>query len=958
MLRTKDLVFRGHVAASGMLFDFELVSVDEVHRRVLSMWRTGMNLYEIDFGMVVQFGSPIDVRDSSCFGLPLVLTSGRLVGLPLDSLTLLKLSPAPNSVLVARHGEVVQLVLQGQIDPAKWLDVDDFKLLDVNPLGQPEVLKLEPPPGVDRSAFGVGALAPESSKILQQLGRSDSQKNAADDSSGEAGQGLEELKELWQSLIAWFRKGIERSSGGSAQGPTSSAQPSSAFANSALLRSLTGAFRQLLSSLARLQSQQRRPEEPQNNAAPAQPKQTDDMAWRIKLLFMQLLGSLGILSVVQAQQARFFNKLLDLLSQGDWSEALRYAIPLAADGEGSPEPFLKMLSLRNSFSLSLTPTAPTSSLGLEQSMLDHLKQLYRRAFEQLDAAGRVDEAAFVLAELLQAYEEAVSYLERHGRFKLAAQVSEARNLTPALTVRLWLLAGDSARAVSVARVRQCFEAAVTMLERRKSPLAAALRTHWAHSLAESGDYASAIFVVWHLPEYRGLTNAWLKLALEAQGASSGQLLARYLLRMPESVSQIEQEIDMLLKDRSMETAYTRLDFLNTLVEAGPVKDAVVQDKARDAVRAMLRDAADGSITVTKSGLKEVTRATDDRTLWADLSSIQLPDSQPSFGIVKGPSRIDITGQGVREMFDAAWLPNGNCILAFGEAGVDVVNAQGRVVRHYSVPAYEFVVSWHGDRVIAVARRGEARRLTRIDVLRHEQVDLGEPRIVSFSKDFDGSTWVVYGDAGLVLVDTLATKCKPIVKLPNVEGDVLAISSHGKSCAFITRTCTTRDSLGRSIEPVVKYERWSCDATDLQLRERVPVTMARDGCVVSVVNDAGGTFVVREAAPNNEPWLPYLEIFRNDSRFGIYSLLAQGARLTDVEISMRSQWIAMAIPVTGGVDCHIRKVFDEEVGKTFFLEGAKHARVRVGEQHVTMCDDRGRLVVVELRFGKVVRNLCL
>ena len=49
-----------------------------------------------------------------------------------------------------------------------------------------------------------------------------------------------------------------------------------------------------------------------------------------------------------------------------------------------------------------------------------LRRLYREAFHRLESQDRVEEAAFLLAEGLHAHEEAVSFLERHGRLRLAA----------------------------------------------------------------------------------------------------------------------------------------------------------------------------------------------------------------------------------------------------------------------------------------------------------------------------------------------------------------------------------------------------------------------------------------------------------------------------------------------------------------------------------------------------------
>src|SRR5690606_27242115 len=99
---------------------------------------------------------------------------------------------------------------------------------------------------------------------------------------------------------------------------------------------------------------------------------------------------------------------------------------------------------------------------------------------------------FVLAELLMANEEAVSFLERHGRFGLAAELAEARKLAPGLVVRQWLLAGDRERAVRLAIRHGAFADAIARLERDHRALALQLRALWADRLATAGDFVGAV----------------------------------------------------------------------------------------------------------------------------------------------------------------------------------------------------------------------------------------------------------------------------------------------------------------------------------------------------------------------------------------------------------------------------------------------------------------------------------
>ena len=102
------------------------------------------------------------------------------------------------------------------------------------------------------------------------------------------------------------------------------------------------------------------------------------------------------------------------------------------------------------------------------SGLRSLRQLYRQTFERLVAQNRIEEAAFVLAELLKSNLEAVEFLEKHRKFRLAAELAESRNLAKDIIVRQWFLAGEKRRAIQFAVLHNCFEYVVTKLEQQKT----------------------------------------------------------------------------------------------------------------------------------------------------------------------------------------------------------------------------------------------------------------------------------------------------------------------------------------------------------------------------------------------------------------------------------------------------------------------------------------------------------
>lgn len=195
---------------------------------------------------------------------------------------------------------------------------------------------------------------------------------------------------------------------------------------------------------------------------------------------------------MRQRKAEYVRRLFEMFEEGDLHEALRHAIPLSKDmGEGAREA-LGLPGPREQLTLQTQSSGATGSVFAGgPDLYSALQQRYRDAFRRFEREGRLDEAAFVLAELLGAVEEAVSFLERHGRFKLAAELAEGRKLAHGIVVRQWFLAGDVARAVAIARRSGAFEDAVARLERSNPPEARALRLLWAETLAEAGDYARA-----------------------------------------------------------------------------------------------------------------------------------------------------------------------------------------------------------------------------------------------------------------------------------------------------------------------------------------------------------------------------------------------------------------------------------------------------------------------------------
>ncbi len=379
---TRALVHRGHVPASAAVLAPALVGLDEARRRVLATWEPGATLNALgDDEWLLRWPCPRRLDAATAPGLLLVLDRGALSAFPLDL-------PAPGAVIRMRGGATVIEAPGPPLDPAQWLDVSGFSVAEVRPLGPAPLPTRAPVPEPVvvnvRQSLGVPAAAASAQQLLAALTRRKAPATAP-------------------------------------SAATSALTTVGGFVMS-VLRMLSGA--------------------PAIDAPspPRSPRSTWlDAAWARLTRWM---AASPLHAFARLQHARYLRRLLGMFDRGDTDDALRHAIPLSNEvSEGLGRAALGFLAPRLGLGLNLGSLGAGPSVGFGPDLFEHLRRTYRAAFERLVAQQRWDEAAFVLAELLQAHEEAVSFLERHGRLRLAAEIAEARDLPPGLVVRQWWLAG-------------------------------------------------------------------------------------------------------------------------------------------------------------------------------------------------------------------------------------------------------------------------------------------------------------------------------------------------------------------------------------------------------------------------------------------------------------------------------------------------------------------------------------
>jgi hypothetical protein len=899
----RRLVHQGVVEAGGFFVDATLVGEAEARRRVLSLWMPGTRVQRLREGWLVSLPRPQAVRCDASPGLPLTETAGRvLVGSPLTSRELEELQPIPGTVDFLQAGEWIAASPSPaeSEDLSAWLDVEGFEAaLGTRSLGEPPAVPRkredEPPAFEPRAKLGGIAPAPPALSSLIAALRAKAKRPGKTAGHGSvsalAAAGLSAVR----GLRALFAKGVRGAPSGSRK------------------------------SLDR---------------SPAGPSRWQGI---LQKAVLDVLLATRLSRLVGRQHASYIQKMIEMFQSGDLNAALRHAIPLDSGIAES----LKIVTFRRPSpraDLRINPglhlTASAVSLG--NDLYSDLRQMYRETVARLEAQGRIEEAAFLLAEVLQAHEEAVAFLERHGNLRLAAELAEGRKLAPGLVVRQWFLAGERERALEIARRTGAFADAVSRLETSgKKQEAGVLRLLWAHQLASAGDYTAAVDAAWLVPEARALALNWIDRAIAQGGALTGRMLAHKVVVSQGPFGPIRDQVMALLESPATDDADARRVFAEALM-AGPTTPEV-RVLARAAARALARDSARLGARMPPVGFRKLVELSGDAALRADFQSLPQPAKVP--WLSSGESiRIDVDpwDVGGLAVHDAAFLLDGRIAVALGEMGVRLISRDGRTVAVLDQPAHRLVVADRGDRAIALARRGEVWRLARLDFQTRRAVGWTDARIGAWAANYDGSLWLVAGPDGLVAVDALGSRFDGPWGVSDLPGPITLVErSHDHASLLID---------GR--EPQV----WTYELPSFTLRAREPVPAREPDVLVSL--SRGGSLVQQWTEIGKDEDEKEVRVIRIHvpGKLDLQFFIPLSNRPARPLIA--GDWIVSSLYGTDGLRVYLIHLPTGTVRGTITLGRTTRAVLRLLPWSLTVADELGRVLVVDLEHGLVRRNLRL
>ncbi|MFF2078331.1 bpX6 domain-containing protein [Kitasatospora sp. NPDC058162] len=524
--------------------------------------------------------------------------------------------------------------------------------------------------------------------------------------------------------------------------------------------------------------------------------------------------------LLRQRHTRYLRQLSRSFRQRQWEDALRDAVRLSGGADGRPGQGLLTLRLPDRFAGALRPSPqdrggiPTALPLSGPTVHDYLTGLYGEAAEALERDGRIDEAAYVLADLLAAPAEAVALLDRHGRTAQAAELAEGRGLAAELVVRLHWRAGNRERAVRIAHRRGAFATAVERLTATDPAAARELRAAWVDHRRRAGDRLGAVEAAWPDETLRPGVLPDLREAAELGGAARGRALV-HLLALGEDAAEPVRAV----LDAAEATAAERAAAVAALAGLRCADPAVDRELATLAVRSLVRTGGLSGHPGVRSGSTVHTRLLKR----ADpLVAADLPKPRRTGPGRSGPLTVTAADRpGTLPVLDAARLDSGLLLVACGHAGVRLLGPDGRPRARWDVPAEQLVVADHGGTALLVARYGTVRELFRLDLATRRVERWTALRVRGIASSYDGRHLLTVDEDGLTVLDTRAAR--PTVVHRELGGDQRALGRIARtpaSCAVVVHTRAG----GHTAELT---ELWRWDQPGWELRARTAVDLDDD-----------------------------------------------------------------------------------------------------------------------------------
>jgi hypothetical protein len=346
--------------------------------------------------------------------------------------------------------------------------------------------------------------------------------------------------------------------------------------------------------------------------------------------------------------------------------------------------------------------------------------------------------------------------------------------------------------------------------------------------------------------------------------------------------------------------------------------------------------------MTPAQFRQLVAFADDGALRADAPALPLASREP-WTARDAPWRIDVgpTDIGTMPAFDAAFLPNGLTLVALGEAGVRLLSRAGRTVAEFDQPAHRLVVSDNGHRALALARRGDAWRVARLDLANRRAQHWCDARLDAFAADHDGVLWFVAAGDGLVAIDVTSDRFDGPWGVPDLGRRVRTIVRSAARCSLITADA----------DPEV----WTYELPSLFLRSRLDSSPEEEAAPESrrLGTTAEGLLAEHWLTPADTAAETHLQILLH-GRFTL-PLRLPGTGWTAGPPAVTTDWLA--VPVHNPEETCVYLIHNPTARLRAEIHLARTTRLalRLTPGYLTLAGDRGRVQVLDLEYGQMRRD---
>jgi hypothetical protein len=376
---------------------------------------------------------------------------------------------------------------------------------------------------------------------------------------------------------------------------------------------------------------------------------------------------------------------------------------------------------------------------------------------------------------------------------------------------------------------------------------------------------------------------------------------------------------------------------------------------RPAVRALLRDRALGHLRLSSDEVDRLLIATGDTVLRADMPRMPAQSLTEGFLTGKAPEHVFLEGEGGPwPIHDAVALAEGRMLVALGEMGARLLTADGRCVAHFDVPAFELVLSVNQDRALALAPRGQLRRVSRLELGRRTAKPWCEVRMDVWAPEYDGDLWFVAVEDTVLAVDALAEDFRALWRVGDVGGPVRAVAVGPHELSFAT------------VQPEGSVERWfyALPGPTLRARNLLACEEGKPPPYSLSLRSEGELVTLTHAVVANPDTEDRLVLFSQAQWLGMPSSAGQPPAIPTRPLQwvphfiLGGPWVAR-VSMLQNVDkswCFV-DLLNRTSGESrahFSFDGPHSVSVRFLGSELVLFDKAGRLARVDLHWGSVRR----